>query len=79
MKFLNNNNNKPFLKFRNLYTKACDIENIDIEAALIASLDVKNNEVEARYVNIKILDGKKFIFFSTSLISFILNFFFQII
>ena len=64
MRFFNNNNDRPFLKFRKLYTQACDVENFDIEAAVIASLNVENNEVEARYVNIKILDEKKFIFFS---------------
>ena len=56
--------NLPYIKFKNFYKKAYDANQENIEAALIASYSEKDNEVDARFVNLKFVDDKKFIFFS---------------
>ena len=60
----NISDNLPYIKFTELYQKAYKADQKNIEAALIASYSEKNNEVDARFVNLKFVDGKKFIFFS---------------
>ncbi len=60
----NLNNEKPYLIFKELYDKSIYAKQENIEAILIASFSIDSNEVDARYVNLKIIDGDKFIFFS---------------
>lgn len=64
IKFINHNNEAPFKKFRGLYDLALKNNQSLIEAVLIASYDIENKEVDARYVNLKFIDNNKFIFFS---------------
>mgnify|MGYP001307240957 FL=1 len=62
--FKNNNNTEPYRKFRNLYNKAKRKEQTLIQAASIASFSKSSLEVDSRFVNLKILDGEDFIFFT---------------
>jgi len=63
IKFKNHSDEKPFLEFRSRYQSALKYNQKMIEAACISSLDEKSH-VDSRYVNIKFLDGTKFIFFT---------------
>ena len=62
IKFINHNNEAPFKKFKGLYDLALKNNQSLIEAVLIASYDIENKEVDARYVNLKFIDNNKFIF-----------------
>lgn len=62
--FKNNNNTEPYRKFRNLYNKAKRKEQTLIQAASIASFSKSSMEADSRFVNLKILDGEDFIFFT---------------
>lgn len=62
--FKNNNKSKPFIWIRNLYKKALNSNQQNIEAISIASYNKHLNEVNSRYVNLKIVDDKNFIFFT---------------
>ena len=64
IKFINNSNIEPFKKIREAYHLAKENNQKEIQAILIASYSTKKKEVDSRYVNLKIIDGKKFIFFS---------------
>ena len=46
------------------YEKSLNAKQSNIEAICISSYSSKNNEVNARYVNLKFVSGKQFIFFS---------------
>ena len=65
--FRNNNSEKPFIKFRKKYEEALLAHQDSIEAIVVSSYSIKSNEVDSRFVNLKILDDKKFIFFSNYL------------
>jgi pyridoxamine 5'-phosphate oxidase len=62
--FINNNKTEPFILFKNKYDFALESGQNSIEAAAIASFSKSSNEANSRFVNIKICDGKDFIFFS---------------
>lgn len=64
IKFENNNNDLPYAKFRRLYSQAKKENQHLIQAASISSFSEKTNEVDARFVNIKVLDNSDFIFFT---------------
>ena len=64
IQFDNINNETPYLVFRDKYTESVNAKQKNIEAICISSYSSKNKEVNARYVNLKIIDGKEFIFFS---------------
>ncbi len=64
IKFINNNKTKPYLKFQDLYKKALSANQNSIEAIAISSYDSNKKEVDSRFVNLKIVDNEKFIFFS---------------
>lgn len=62
--FKNNNESEPFKKFRDLYKDAESLGQDNIEAILICSYSKQDEEVDARFVNLKSLDNNKFIFYS---------------
>tara|TARA_Y100001935_G_C17144458_1_gene427267 strand:- start:35 stop:631 length:597 start_codon:yes stop_codon:yes gene_type:complete len=64
IKFKNLTLDKPFILFREKYKLALNAGQKNIEAIAISSFNRENNEVDSRYVNVKILDKDKFIFFS---------------
>ena len=59
-----NNNSEPYIKFVNLYNQAHETNQQSIEAVQVSSFDKKLQEVDSRFVNLKYLLGKEFIFFS---------------
>lgn len=64
IKFLNASNDEPLKRFREEYDKAYNRKQDLIEAISIASYSTDNNYVDSRFVNLKIVDDNKFIFFS---------------
>ncbi len=64
IKFLNNNNQAPYLRFRDEYEKAFHNGQKVIQAICISSYSKNDSEVDSRFVNLKIVDDEKFIFFS---------------
>lgn len=64
IKFINLNQAKPFLIFKEKYDEALKKNQKNIEAISISSFNKDINEVDSRYVNLKFIDGNKFIFFS---------------
>lgn len=57
-------NSEPFLLMRNMYEKALNNNQKNIEAILIASFDKNKDEVDARYVNLKSIVDNELFFFS---------------
>jgi pyridoxine/pyridoxamine 5'-phosphate oxidase len=57
-------NSEPFLYMRNMYEKALNNNQKNIEAILIASFDKNKDEVDARYVNLKSIVDEELFFFS---------------
>lgn len=55
---------KPVEIFINLYNKALNSEQKNIEAICISSYDVKSSQVESRFVNLKYIKGNQWLFFS---------------
>ena len=64
IKFFNLNNNAPFIIFKEKYDLAINANQHNIDAIGISSFSTQSNEVNSRYVNLKFVDGDKFIFFS---------------
>lgn len=64
IKFHNLCNEEPYKLFKQFYLEAKKANQQNIEATCIASYSPKSNNVNARFVNIKIIDNKDFIFFS---------------
>ena len=64
IQFNNNCNEAPYIKFRDLYDQAMLKRQESIEVMAISSYQVETQEVNSRYVNLKIIDDNKFIFFS---------------
>tara|TARA_B110000879_G_C11136744_1_gene498480 strand:+ start:1288 stop:1884 length:597 start_codon:yes stop_codon:yes gene_type:complete len=62
--FQTKNNSQPYKIFEEYYLKALEFKQPLIEAILIASYSTLNSEVDARFVNLKIVDDDEFIFFS---------------
>ena len=54
----------PYLVFKKKYEDSLNANQKNIEAITVASYSTSNKEVNARYVNLKIVEDKKFIFFS---------------
>ena len=55
----------PYQVFKEKYENSLNAKQKNIEAICISSYSSKNNEVNARYVNLKFVSGKQFIFFQT--------------
>jgi len=64
IKFKNLCNESPYLIFQEKYNDAQKNKQKNIEAICISSYSSENNEVNARYVNLKFIIEKEFIFFS---------------
>lgn len=64
IKFKNLSQDIPYLIFKNKYEESLENGQENIESASISSYSLATNEVSARYVNLKIIDNNKFIFFS---------------
>ena len=64
IEFKNLSKEDPFILFKETYDDAHNAEQKNIEAISISSFSYKTTEVNSRYVNLKIVDGNKFIFFS---------------
>ena len=62
--FFSQNKSIPYIKLRKLYKKALDLNQESLEAILIASYSQNTMEVNARLVNLKMIDNEEFIFFS---------------
>ena len=62
--FNNLSNETPYIIFKHKYHQALNLKQNNIEAISISSYDKKNSEVDSRFVNLKFIDGNKFIFFS---------------
>ena len=55
---------KPFMILNQKYHKAISKKQSSPEIICISSYDPKKNEVNSRYVNLKIIDNEEFIFFT---------------
>lgn len=64
IKFTNDNLEKPYILFRENYYAALKKKQSSIEAISISSYSLANSEVDSRFVNLKYVDDKRFIFFS---------------
>lgn len=64
IKFSNLNNETPYIKFKQKYNDALEANQKNIEAMSISSYSKQLNEVNSRFVNLKFIDSKDFIFFS---------------
>tara|TARA_Y100000389_G_C17233688_1_gene399463 strand:+ start:267 stop:464 length:198 start_codon:yes stop_codon:yes gene_type:complete len=61
--FLNDCKSEPFLKLKKKYNEAINAKQNSIEAISISSYSKLSNEVNSRFVNLKIIDRDNFIFF----------------
>ena len=64
IKLINLNQSTPYLILKEKYIQAHNANQKNIEAISISSFNKFNDEVDSRYVNLKYIDGDKFIFFS---------------
>ena len=64
IKFKNLNQEIPYLILKKKYDDAINADQKNIEAMSISSYSVKLGEVNSRFVNLKFVDNKDFIFFS---------------
>ena len=62
--FNNLNQEIPYLVFKEKYDAALNAGQKSIEAIVISSFNNKKKEVDSRFVNLKVLENNKFIFFS---------------
>lgn len=67
IKFINQSTEPPYTKFKDLYELALKSKQKYIEAICVSSFSKNLNEVNSRMVNLKLIDGEKFIFFSNYL------------
>ncbi|MDC1470194.1 pyridoxamine 5'-phosphate oxidase family protein [Gammaproteobacteria bacterium] len=64
IKFNNLSNDLPYLAFKIMYDKSLKAKQKKIEAVCISSYSKKFDEVNSRFVNLKFINDKEFIFFS---------------
>lgn len=62
--FINSSKKKPYKAFKKYHDKALINKQKNIDAISISSYSNKKKEVSSRFVNLKFVDGKNFIFFS---------------
>ena len=62
--FINDCKEKPFVIFKDMYKKAIQNEQTEAQVISISSWSDDLRQVDSRYVNLKIVDNKNFIFFS---------------
>ena len=65
--FINDCKDIPYLIFKKKYDEAIKKNQTFVEAMVITSFSKKNNEVDTRFVNLKIVDSSNFIFFTNYL------------
>ena len=65
--FYNISPEDPYFRFKDKYDQALNKNQQLIEAIAISSYSSKTQEVDARFVNLKIIDGRDFIFFTNYL------------
>lgn len=64
IQFNNLSQENPYLVFKDKYEDSLKAKQKNIEAICISSYSPSGNEVNARFVNLKLVSGRKFIFFS---------------
>ena len=64
IEFNNLSHETPYLVFKEKYDLALKLEQKNIEAICIASYSKSHKEVRSRFVNLKFVNNKEFIFFS---------------
>ena len=64
IEFINENSEEPYVVFKSKYSNAINGNQNNIEAVSISSYSIQLNEVSSRFVNLKYVDNKDFIFFS---------------
>ena len=64
IQFDNLSQEAPYLVFKDKYNKSLKANQKAIEVICISSYSSKKKEVNGRYVNLKFVNGRKFIFFS---------------
>ena len=64
IEFNNQSKQTPYLVFKDLYDKSLKLNQKNVEAICIASYSEDKQEVNARFVNLKFVNNKEFIFFS---------------
>ena len=62
--FINLNSSKPYQVFEDLYKNALENEEDNIDAICISSYNKDSREVNSRYVNLKYIEGNKWVFFT---------------
>ena len=64
IQYINLNQEAPYLKIKKKYDEAVKKQQQNIDAIAISSYSKILNEVNSRFVNLKFIDNKEFIFFS---------------
>jgi len=64
IQFINDYDVEPYNLFKEKYNAALSMNQSYIEAISVSSFSLKENEVNSRFVNLKFVDGNKFIFFT---------------
>lgn len=64
IQFINLNQEAPYIKIKKKYDKAVEENQQNIDAVAISSYSKNFDEVNSRFVNLKYIDNKEFIFFS---------------
>ena len=64
IEFINSSNEPPYIELKKRYYQALEARQKNIEAIIISSYSKKLREVNSRFVNLKLIDNNKFIFFS---------------
>lgn len=64
IKFTNTNNSIPYRNFILKYDEALKNHQENIQAVVISSYNKVNNEVESRFVNLKMINAEEWIFYS---------------
>ena len=64
IEFINISDEQPYKIFKNRYEDAVSANQSIVEAVCISSYSSSNKEVNARFVNLKFVNEKEFIFFS---------------
>lgn len=64
IEIINLNQETPYLIFKEKYDNALSANQRNIEAISVSSFNRNKNEVDSRFVNLKIIENDEFIFFS---------------
>lgn len=64
IEFKNLCNETPYITFKEKYDEAMNLGQKNTEAIVVTSYNPEKGEVDARFVNLKFIDFKKFVFFT---------------